>query len=147
MKDNRKPSKKAQHESALEWLHAIEKKVDSLSRTIGASLDCREKNNRAAALLNSGAHDEAAALLKECLLAAPGHAIFSSNLAEVLWQRRMALQVGMSLDAQWKHYCKQTEKLDVNVVDRTHALVGVENLARDLEWLAEFLRDEPIRPV
>lgn len=84
------------------------------------------RNQRALELLESGAHDEAVALLEECLQAAPGHPTLSANLAEALWRRAYARDLGL------------VEGLELGVADLARAAPlapsRLEIPARKAEW-------------
>ena len=92
----------------------------------GVAPEVATKNQRALEALESGAHDEAVALLEECLVAAPAHPVLSSNLAEALWRRAHARDLG------------QIEGLELGVADlvraATLAPARVEIPARQAEW-------------
>jgi hypothetical protein len=92
----------------------------------GVAPEVAARNQRALELLESGAHDEAVALLEQCLLAAPGHPVLSSNLAEALWRRAHARDLG------------QVEGLELGVADLARAMplapARSEIPARKSEW-------------
>jgi tetratricopeptide (TPR) repeat protein len=92
----------------------------------GVSQEVAAKNQRALALLESGAHDEAVALLEECLRSAPAHVVLCSNLAEALWRRAHARDLG------------RVEGLELGVADleRAESLAPArsEIPARRAEW-------------
>jgi tetratricopeptide (TPR) repeat protein len=76
----------------------------------GVAPEIAAKNRAALTALEAQQYDEAVQLLDECLVAAPGQAVLRHNLAEALWRRAHARDLGV------------VAQLELSIADLTRAI-------------------------